>query len=125
LGGAVEEVVDLLLAAFFSVGSFALAAEGSSLATCLAAVAPKFFELEPYPTITEKDSKKRGRGGVFLGGTLVGERLPVSQPHIEGSVRLPLTLPKMGVWSPSGLPKTQTTIAGVKTPRIWGVLYTG
>ncbi len=42
----------------------------------------------------------------------------VSQPHFEGSVRSPLTLPKMGVWSPSGLLTTQKTIAGVKTPRI-------
>jgi hypothetical protein len=42
----------------------------------------------------------------------------LSQPHFEGSVRSPLTLPKMGVWSPPGLPKTQKTIAGVKTPYI-------
>jgi hypothetical protein len=42
----------------------------------------------------------------------------LSQPHFEGSVRSPLTLPKMGVWSPSGLPKTQKTIVGVKTPSI-------
>jgi hypothetical protein len=42
----------------------------------------------------------------------------MSQPHFEGSVRSPLTLPKMGVWSPPGLPKTQKTIVGVKTPRI-------
>jgi hypothetical protein len=44
--------------------------------------------------------------------------LCVSQPHFEGSVRSPLTLLKMGVWSPPGLPKTQKTIAGVKTTRI-------
>jgi hypothetical protein len=42
----------------------------------------------------------------------------VLQPHFEGSVRSPLTFPKMGVWSPSGLPKIQKTIAGVKTPCI-------
>jgi len=42
----------------------------------------------------------------------------LSQPHFEGSVRSPLTLPKMGLGSPSGLPKTQSAIAGVKTPRI-------
>jgi hypothetical protein len=42
----------------------------------------------------------------------------LSQPHFEGSVRSPLTLLKMGVWSPVGLSKTQKTIAGVKTPRI-------
>jgi hypothetical protein len=42
----------------------------------------------------------------------------VSQPQFEGSVRSPLTLPKMGLESPSGLPKTQSSIAGVKTPRL-------
>ncbi len=30
----------------------------------------------------------------------------VSQPHFEGSVRSPLTLLKMGLGSPPGLPKT-------------------
>jgi hypothetical protein len=33
-----------------------------------------------------------------------------------------LTLPKLGTWSPPGLPKTQSLIVGVKTPRIWNVL---
>ncbi len=42
----------------------------------------------------------------------------MSQPHFEGVVRSPLTLPKMGLGSPMGLPKTQSVIAGVKTPRI-------
>jgi len=40
------------------------------------------------------------------------------QPHFEGSVRLPLTFPKMGLGSPLGFPKTQNAIAGVKTPHI-------
>jgi hypothetical protein len=39
----------------------------------------------------------------------------MSQPHFEGNVRSPFTLPKMGLESPSGLPKTQNAIAGVKT----------
>jgi hypothetical protein len=30
---------------------------------------------------------------------------PMSQPHFEGNVRLPLTLLKMGLGSPPGLPK--------------------
>ncbi len=34
-----------------------------------------------------------------------------------------LTLPKLGLGSPSGLPKFQSSIAGVKTPRI-GVFFT-
>jgi len=40
------------------------------------------------------------------------------QPHFEGVVRSPLTLPKMGLGSPPGLSKTQSVIAGVKTPYI-------
>jgi len=40
------------------------------------------------------------------------------QPHFENSVRLTLTLPKMGLGSPPGLLKTQNVIIGVKTPRI-------
>jgi len=42
----------------------------------------------------------------------------MSQPHFEGVLRSPLTLLKMGLGSPLGLPKTQSVIAGVKTPRI-------
>jgi hypothetical protein len=37
-------------------------------------------------------------------------------PHFEGSVRSPLTLPKMGLESPLVLPKIQSSIARVKTP---------
>jgi hypothetical protein len=42
----------------------------------------------------------------------------VSQPHFEGNVRSPLTLPKMGLESPLGLPNIQSSIAGVKKPRL-------
>jgi hypothetical protein len=42
----------------------------------------------------------------------------MSQPHFGLSVRMRLTLPKVGTWSPLGLPKIQNSIAGVKTPRI-------
>jgi hypothetical protein len=38
--------------------------------------------------------------------------------HFEASVRMKLTFPKVGIWSPLGLPKTQSLIAGVKTPCI-------
>jgi hypothetical protein len=34
------------------------------------------------------------------------------------SVRMKLTLPKLGTWSPPGLSKTQSLISGVKTPCI-------
>jgi hypothetical protein len=47
---------------------------------------------------------------------------PVSQPHFEGSVRSPLTLPKMGLGNPPGVSKFQSSIVGVKTPRI-GVFF--
>ncbi len=47
----------------------------------------------------------------------------LSQPHFEGSVRSPLTLPKMGVWSPPGLPKIQKTIAGAKHFALMCSLY--
>jgi hypothetical protein len=42
----------------------------------------------------------------------------LSQPHFEASVRMKLTLPKVGTWSPLGLPKIQSLISRVKTPRI-------
>jgi hypothetical protein len=42
----------------------------------------------------------------------------LSQPHFEASVRMRFALPKVGTWSPSELPKTQSSIAGVKTPRL-------
>jgi len=45
-------------------------------------------------------------------------RCIVSQPHFEGSVRSPLTLPKMGLGSLPGLLKTQNSIVGAKIPRI-------
>jgi hypothetical protein len=43
---------------------------------------------------------------------------PLSQPYFEGSVRLPFTLPKMGLGSPLGFLKIQSSIAGVKTLRL-------
>ncbi len=45
-------------------------------------------------------------------------KLVVSQPHFEKSVRMKLTLPKWELGSPPGLPKLQSSIAGIKTPRI-------
>ncbi len=42
----------------------------------------------------------------------------VLQPHFEANARMKLTLPKVGSWSPPGLLKTQSLIAGVKTPSI-------
>jgi hypothetical protein len=42
----------------------------------------------------------------------------LSQPHFEGNVKLSLTHPKMGLRSTLGFPKTQNTIARVKTPHI-------
>jgi hypothetical protein len=42
----------------------------------------------------------------------------MSQPHFEASVKMKLALPKVGTWSPPGLPKLQSSIAGVKTPHL-------
>jgi hypothetical protein len=42
----------------------------------------------------------------------------LSQPHFKTSVRMKFTLPKVGTWSPLGLPKTQSLIARIKTPHI-------
>ncbi len=42
----------------------------------------------------------------------------VSQRHFWKSVRMTLTLPKWGLGSPSRLSKFQSSIAGVKTPRL-------
>jgi hypothetical protein len=42
----------------------------------------------------------------------------MSQPHFGLSVRVKPTLPKVGTWSPQGLPKAQSSSSGVKTPRI-------
>jgi hypothetical protein len=43
-------------------------------------------------------------------------------PTLGLSVRMQLTLPKVGKLSPPGLPKTQKTILGVKSPCL-GVLF--
>ncbi len=40
------------------------------------------------------------------------------QLHFRASVRMKLTFPKVRTWSPPGLPKTQSSIAWVKTPCI-------
>jgi len=39
----------------------------------------------------------------------------MSQPHFVASVRMILTLPKVGTWSPPGLPQFQSSIEEVKT----------
>jgi hypothetical protein len=44
---------------------------------------------------------------------------PLSQPHFGLSVRMRLTLSKVAKWSPPRLPKTQSSIADFKSPRIW------
>jgi hypothetical protein len=42
----------------------------------------------------------------------------LSQRHFGLSVKVKPTLPKVGSWSPTRLPKTQSSIARVKSPRI-------
>ncbi len=46
----------------------------------------------------------------------------MSQPHFWKSVRMKLTLSKWGLGSSLGLPKLQSSIAGVKTPCL-GVFF--
>jgi hypothetical protein len=42
----------------------------------------------------------------------------MSQPHFEGSVRSPLTLPKWGLGNPPRFPNVQNSISEVKTPHL-------
>jgi hypothetical protein len=42
----------------------------------------------------------------------------MSQPHLEASVRRRLTLPKVGIGSPPGLPQLQSSTTEGKTPRL-------
>jgi hypothetical protein len=56
--------------------------------------------------------------GSLLAKVAIISNPPLSQPHFEASVRMKLTLPKVGTWSPPGLPKIQSLISGVKTPHI-------
>jgi hypothetical protein len=42
----------------------------------------------------------------------------MSQPHFGLNVRVKPTLPKVGTWSPPGLPKIQSSSWRAKTPRI-------
>jgi hypothetical protein len=42
----------------------------------------------------------------------------LSQPHFEVSVNMKLTLPKVGTWSPPGLPKFHSLNAKGKTSRL-------
>jgi hypothetical protein len=44
--------------------------------------------------------------------------LMLSQPYFEKNVRMRFTLPKWELGSPPRLPKPQSSIVGVKTPRI-------
>jgi len=45
-------------------------------------------------------------------------RLVMLQPHFWKSVRMTLTFPKWELGSPPGLLKLQSSIVGVKTPRL-------
>jgi len=42
----------------------------------------------------------------------------MSQPHFGLSVRMQLTLPKLGIWSLTGLPNVYSSTAEAKTPCI-------
>jgi hypothetical protein len=59
------------------------------------------------------DDKAMVIGMEFLNTITLASML--SQPHFEASVRMKLALPKVGTWSPPGLLRLQSSIAGVKT----------
>jgi hypothetical protein len=56
-----------------------------------------------------------GTSGLKIHNKIGGK---VLQPHFGLSVRMRLTLPKVRKWSLAGLPKTQSSIARVKSPCI-------
>ncbi|CAK9275674.1 unnamed protein product [Sphagnum jensenii] len=76
MGGMPLKVFDPLLESVLSLKSFPSAVESSSFVARLAAVMPKFSELNPWPTTLEDNSAKRGRGREFFGGTWGWEELP-------------------------------------------------
>jgi hypothetical protein len=45
-------------------------------------------------------------------------KVMLSQPHFEASVRMRLTLPKVGIGGPLGLPQLQSSTLEGKTPRL-------
>jgi hypothetical protein len=57
---------------------------------------------------TNKISKKGSK-------SLISNGHKLSQPHFEASVRMKLTFPKMGSWSPPGLPQLQSSTTEGKT----------
>jgi hypothetical protein len=59
-----------------------------------------------------------GEGGGFPQIWVVVSQVSLSQPHFGINVRMKLTPPKVGSWSPPGLPKTQSSSSRVKTPCI-------
>jgi hypothetical protein len=78
LGMAFAEVAGIWLGAFLASGSFALAADASSLPTCLAAVPPKLPWPNLCPTLTKAISEMRGRGEKNFWGTWEKGGLPAS-----------------------------------------------
>jgi hypothetical protein len=80
-----------------------------------------FFQL-PSIWITPKDHYKMtfitNEGNVVWAQEWTTYIAKISQPHFGLSVRMKLTFPKVGTWSPPRLLKIQSLIAGVKTPRI-------
>jgi len=47
----------------------------------------------------------------------------VSQPHFGLNVKMKLTLPKVGTWSPPGLPKNSELDCKGQNTSHWGVFY--
>ncbi len=71
-----------------------------------------------YAQLVAQKSKENLSYRNTLLTTVVSNEVGLSQPHFEASVKMRLALPKVGTWSPPGLPKFQSLIVGVKTPRL-------
>jgi hypothetical protein len=76
---------------------------------------PQLFEGLKEESEVENNGKKRV-GACSLTRNIRGV---MPQPHFGLSVRVKPTFPKVGSWSPTILPKTQSSIVGLKSPCIW------
>lgn len=69
VGGVHTRATGFLLWTFFKLGALALAAEGSSRATCFATIMSNPWKPTPRLTFANKGSKVRKEREVFWGGT--------------------------------------------------------
>jgi hypothetical protein len=68
--------------------------------------------------INGKYFQKNNENPKYYVSCVIFQTYKMSQPHFWKSVRMTLKLPKWGLGSPPRLPKFQSSIARVKTPRL-------